>query len=307
MLKGWDVYVCQSKPCKERGSGATLDAFVGLAPINSIAVHPAILMKTKGIKGPNVRCVKRGPNGKAFDIKNVDSVDKVYMILTKYMGITGVDTAARECLKWNYRGNALLEKGEISGAIDAYNKAIATGYTEQEGLILLMRATAYLKRASDHQKELRLVVSDLAQSVPDPAGLGRMYSTAMEHPALANSIFQRVMSDCKAQDKKFRKTKYRHGLYEYALLHATQDALRATQLLPQYAKAWLRAGDSLAELRKFKESAQYYQKALELDTSLSGVLTPLIQRLEKSQQFLDEARSNGWSEDTLRLALDVTG
>lgn len=107
--------------------------------------------------------------------------------------------------------------------------------------------------------------------------------------------------------KKFLQTKYYHGLYEYALLHATQDSLRATQLLPNYAKTWLRAGDSLAELRKLKESAQYYEKALELDPSLSNTLRPIIERLKKSQEFLDKARANGWTEDTLRVALAVTG
>ncbi len=37
--------------------------------------------------------------------------------------------------------------------------------------------------------------------------------------------------------------KFRHGLYEYALIHAAQDALRATQILPSNAQAWLRAAD----------------------------------------------------------------
>jgi tetratricopeptide (TPR) repeat protein len=120
------------------------------------------------------------------------------------------------------------------------------------------------------------------------------------------SDFLQVLSDTRAQDKKFRQTKYRHGLYEYALLHAAQDALRSTQLLPYHAKTWLRAGDALAELRKLKESSMYYQKAIELDPTLKDRLEPVIDKLERSQEFLDKAK--GWvSSDTLRLALDVAG
>lgn len=136
--------------------------------------------------------------------------------------------------------------------------------------------------------------------------MGKLYSIAGSNPSLAKGIFQKVTADTKAQDKKFRQTKYRHGLYEYSLLHAAQDSLRATQLLPHHAKTWLRAGDALAELRKLKESALYYEKAMELDPTLRGRLEPVIERLNRSQEFLDRARG-WWSSDTLRLALDVAG
>jgi len=303
----WDVYVCESKQCQERGAGATLGAFVGLSP-PEIMVHPAIISKAKG-KGPNIRCIERGANGRSFEVNNVDSVEKVHRILTnaKYMQVQGVDPTACECLKWNYRGNAHLDKGEISQAIKAYDRAIETGYQEQEGVILVMRATAYLQRAFNHRKELKAAVKALAETVPDPADLQTLYQLGMENPSISNQIFTKVVADCKVQSKKFQQTKFRHGLYEYALLHATQDSLKATQLLPQYAKTWLRAGDSLAELRKLKESAQYYEKALELDPSLADTLVPTIDRLKKSQQFLDKARAIGWPEDTLRVALDVAG
>ncbi len=79
------------------------------------------------------------------------------------------------------------------------------------------------------------------------------------------------------QDRKFRKIKYRHGLYEYALLHAAQNSLSSTQLLPQHVKS-----DALAELRKLKESTLYYQKAIDLDPTLEDRLEPVIERLERS-------------------------
>lgn len=338
----WDVYVCQSKPCRERGAGATLDAFVGLSPPDAVTVHPAVLSRAKGKKqGPVVRCIARessfgggivdgggatgtgGESGsgkggdkkgkvdggkvRAFEVQNVDSVDKVYRILTKHMDIEGIDSSAAECLKYNYRGNAHLEKGELSDAIESYDRAIASGYSDQEGVVLLMRSTAYLKRAFRHQLELKRVVSDLAEAVPQSGSVEALYGLARDHPAMAVSAFKKVASETKSQDKKFRQIKYRHGLYEYALLHAARDALRSTQLLPSYAKTWLRAGDSLAELRKLREAAQYYERAMELDPQLEATLRPVIERLERSQSFLDRARANGWSEDTLRLALDVAG
>lgn len=234
-----------------------------------------------------------------------------------------LDPAACECLKWNYRGNAHLDNvyannknkneptsrsAEITKAIQAYNKALATGYKPQEGVLLVMRATAYLQRAFEHRKKLKEIVASLVQSVPDPVTIQAMYDVAYQNPWAANAVlFDRVRADAKAQEDRFRRLKFRHGLYEYALLHAASDSLRATQLLPQFAKTWLRAGDSLAELRKLKESTQYYKKALELDPQLEDTLLPTIDRLQKSQKFLEKARANGWSEDTLRIALDVAG
>lgn len=350
----WDVYVCQSKPCLERGSAATLDAFVGLCPPGAaVTVHPAILSRSKkggkGREGPIVRCIatrgeekdpteenekirKKGgvkdDDGKlrAFEVQNVDSVDKVYRILTKHMEIEGIDSSAAECLKYTYKGNAHLEKGELSDAIESYDMAVSSAGRnappQREGQILLMRATAYLKRAFRHQVELKGAVSDLADSVPDPGAVGALYGTVMaaagtgtggtdQNPSsplpLATAAFRRVASDARSADAKFRLVKYRHGLYEYALLRAARDALRSTQLLPGNARAWLRAGDALAELRKLRESARYYERAMELDPALEGTLVPVIDRLERSQDFLDKARANGWSEDTLRLALDVAG
>jgi len=347
----WDVYVCQSKPCQERGSGATLDAFVGLAPPKYVRVHPAIINpKASRGKGPIVRILRRDgsqsqsdrpkDNGKAvstattmsdadadaddnigdndnddaplvlsdaFEVSNVDSVDKVYRILTRHMGLDGsVDATACECLRWNYRGNAHLERNEVADAIDCYDRAIATGHADQEGVVLLMRSTAYLKRSFQHQDELRKVVEELDVLVPRPEGLQAAFGTARSNPTLARALQSKVVADCRRQERQFRQIQFRHSLYEYALLHAAQDSLRATQLLPHYSKTWLRAGDALAELRKLREAARYYERAMEMDQGLVESLMPVVERLRSSQQFLDEARALGWPEDTLRLALDVS-
>lgn len=229
------------------------------------------------------------------------------LVLTHTSPYQGVDASARECLKWKYKGNGHLEEGDAALAIDAYDKALATRFSEQEGIILLMRSSAYLQLASIHQKELQELVDDLSRSVPDTAVLQQLYEEAARHPSLSSSIFERIITDTKLQDRKFRTLKYRHGLYQYALLHAAQDSLRATQLLANYSNSWLRAGEILSDLWKLKESAKYYEKAIELDPSLTDSLSPVVERLRKRQELLDSARAYGWSEDTLRLALDVAG
>jgi tetratricopeptide (TPR) repeat protein len=221
--------------------------------------------------------------------------------------LKGVDEAACECLKWNYRGNEHLEKGEISEAIAAYDKAIETGYADQEGVVLLMRATAYLKRASQHKVALQRVVRQLQRAVPDSRNTQLVYGLAQRNPEVSKALVGRVVQNSGRQESIFQHTQYRHGLYQYALLHAAHDALRATQRVPHYAKTWLRAGEVLAELWKLKESAQYYETAMELDPTLSDTLQPVIARLKKRQEFLNTARAYGCSEDTLRLSLDVAG
>lgn len=208
-------------------------------------------------------------------------------------------------MKWKYKGNGYLEAREVDLAIDAYNKALETGVSQQEGVVLLMRATAYLQRAASHKEALKGIVNELIEMVPATSSLQIVYEEAMRHPSLAKSIFRTVLEDIDRQEKQFGKTQYRHGLYQYALLQAGQDALRATQLLPNYATSWVRAGEILSELWKLKESAQYFERAIELDESLSSSLRPVIERLRKRQELLDTARAFGWSEDTLRLALDV--
>lgn len=340
--KDWEVYVDQSRSSIEKRASATLDAFIGLAP-PSVEVKPAVFPKSK-LKGPLVRCIAVNPSSlkpKSFDASNVDSVDKVFRILTKHMGeVRGlffvtfvqlvdfesiqvrclsvqllhcrdtllsqkVSTTVCDCLKWKYKGNGYLEAGQVDLAIDAYDKAIETGVSQQEGVVLLMRATAYLQRAAGHKEDLKEIVSELVEMVPATSSLRIVYEEAMRQPSLANAIFRKVLEDTERQEQQFRKTQYRHGLYQYALLQAAQDALRATQLLPNYATSWVRAGEILSELWKLKESAQYFERAIELDEALSSSLRPVIARLRKRQELLDTARAFGWSEDTLRLALDV--
>lgn len=215
---------------------------------------------------------------------------------------------ACDCLKWKYKGNGFLEAGKIDLAIDAYDKALATSVKEQKGIILLMRATAYLQRAAIHRTELKTIVNELSMMVPNTNYYQSLYQMAIDDVngvSIANGIFRKVVSDTTIHETKFRQTQYKHGLYQYALLQAAQDSLKATQLLENYSSSWILAGEILSELWKLQQSIQYYNRSMELDLSLSSRIVPIIDRLKKRQELLNHARAYGWSEDTLRLALDV--
>jgi PAS domain-containing protein len=321
----WHVYVDQSKASIDKGAAATLDAFIGLAPPGIVQVHAAIFQSipTK-VKGPVVRCVEllyhdsSGSGGvedtdhdtttaydncRSFEVANVDSVDKVARILRKHMNLSpavGGGSSTAESLKWKYQGTSHLEKGKINLAIDCYDRALETS---NDGILFLLRAAAYLERAAGHREQLRESVQLLTEAVDLGALQAAVVTAGQNDITLANPIFQRILQVTSQQEAQFRRTQYRHGMYQYALLQAAQDAFRATQLLPRSADAWRRAADILSELWKLKEAVQYYEKAMELDDSID--YTANIQQLYKRQDLLESARAYGWSEDTLRLALDV--
>jgi hypothetical protein len=82
----WDVYVDQSKASVLRGSTATLDAFVGLSP-PTVEIHPCVIAASPRNRSPTVRCSSRTDPQKLLEISNVDSVDKVFRILTKHLRV----------------------------------------------------------------------------------------------------------------------------------------------------------------------------------------------------------------------------
>lgn len=320
----WEVFVSQAnKNNKDKGvlsPKAVMECFNSFSPSPGvIKVNAAIFNKQpnktigKG-KGHLVRCIQKKDDLtlSAIEINNVDSVDKVYRIVTEHMRLTTVNPKACECMKYYFQGNESLEEGDPSKAIALYNQALSLAdkrirQTSQlpKGSILMKRARAYLQRAANHRKILRLLVKDLTDTVPSATAMKILYQTASSHPELASSIFQRLAGDSKVNQGKFRQIRYRHDMYEFALLHATQDSLQATKLLPKSANAWYIAGQCLAELRKLNESNQYYVRALALDPSMKDELTSLMEKNKLSQEFMDVARASGFSGDTLRLAVDV--
>ena len=328
----WEVYVSQSKNNnKEKGasipSSSIIQAFISLAPSrNNIKVSSAEFTspknnKQKG-KGSTVRCIQRKRSGgvyrdigNAIEVTNVDSVDKVYRIMTKHMELGEINEKAVDSMKSYIEGNMNLDEGEPSKAISLYDQALESikrvhpaSSADQlpKGLILMKRANAYLLRAENHRTTLRTLVTDLTDTVPSEQTMKILYQTVSTHPSLSSSIFSRLAGDSKVQQQKFRGIRYRHDMYEFALLHAVQDSLQATQLLPQNSNAWLLAGECLGELRKLKESNQYYLRALELDPTKEDELRSVMEKNRVSQEFMEQAIKSGFSGDTLRLALDVS-
>ena len=310
-------------------TSSIMQSFISLTPSpkDIISVSPVEFTskqnKQKGkAKGPTVRCIQRSVAGglnnseilSALEITNVDSVDKVNRIMTKHMKLENINDKALECMKYYVKGNTNLEENELSKAIELYDRSLAaikdcrpSQAADQlpKGLILMKRARAYLQRAAQHRKTLRTLVTDLTDTVPSASTTKILYQTTATHPSLSPKIFDRLTSDSKVQQLKFRQIRYRHDMYEFALLHSVQDSLQATQLLPNNAKSWLLAGECLAELRKLKESNQYYARALEIDPSMEETLQSVMEKNKVSQEFIEAARANGFGGDTLRLALDV--
>lgn len=84
----WIVYVDHSKTSMEKGAAATLDAFFSLAPPGRVEVKAALLPKQSNKSGGNpwIRCVSV-EDSSAIELFGVDSVDKVYRVLTKHMQV----------------------------------------------------------------------------------------------------------------------------------------------------------------------------------------------------------------------------
>ena len=116
-----------------------------------------------------------------------------------------------------------------------------------------MRATAYLRRAYGHRGVLASLVARVRRNMPDDTVLGYVQQISSHSPGMAVLVLDRLRRYCEEKDSLYQATKFRYGLYEFALLKAADDVVRATQLLPNYAKCWVRAGDVMAELRKLRE------------------------------------------------------
>jgi hypothetical protein len=113
--------------------------------------------------------------------------------------------------------------------------------------------------------------------------------------------------------KVFRRTLYRHGLYQYALLLITACGTRFlachTTLSGQTASV-VASGRDLGRFcgKCRKVSVQYtINRHSDLDETLAPTVQVVIKKLQRRQELLDHVRAYGWSEDTLRLALDVAG
>ncbi|CAN0200522.1 unnamed protein product [Ectocarpus sp. 12 AP-2014] len=262
----------------EKGSSATLGSFVGLAPEGEVLVQ-GVNCLGRCNKGPNVRV--RQENGNWLEFNRIENVERVYKILRDYLG-ADVSKEAALCLKYNFLANAALDRNEVTLAIDYYDKAIDTGYADQQGVLLVMRATAFIQRAYSHGRALTELLQKVVVDRPTQTTLDVLHELWEASGASARMVLLgKFAQDCEGRGSLYQKTKFRYGLYEFALLRACEDALRATETLPNYPKCWLKAGDALAALRKPKEAAGYYQVALDLDPSMESYLKPKIAALQE--------------------------
>ena len=147
-----------------------------------------------------------------------------------------------------------------------------------------------------------------ASSTLDPADGKDENRDNNPQTAVRLSVLRKLRTNGILRKAQLRKIQYRHGLYQTSLLQATRDSLRATEVLPSYPTAWLRAGELLSDLWKIKESQQYYEKALSIDETLEENISSVLKELEARQELVDRARDKKeWPEDSLQLALDIAG
>jgi len=274
-----NVFVCTNVWCAERGSLATLSAFVGLATEKGINVDGvSCLGKCK--KGPNVRC--QIDKDSWIDFSEIDSVEQARQIMIEYMGVDVCSDVAK-CLDLNLQGNYHLSKNEVSKAIHFYNKALAVGVgSNQEGVVTLMRATAHLQRALGHRTQMEKSSRQVKGPATLPDSLRELYfKELVQHPALLGASVQRISSIYEAQENVFETFNYKLSMYDHSLYQACQDAIRATELLPNFPQCWIRAAEVYTELRMFKRAQDHYNVALSLCNSLSEDLGPILERLAK--------------------------
>jgi hypothetical protein len=75
-------------------------------------------------------------------------------------------------LKLNFQGNQHLDKNEVDQAIECYDKALPLSHFGQEGVLRVMRSTAYLQRSCTHFMQFKELVDQLcADPLPDGAVL----------------------------------------------------------------------------------------------------------------------------------------
>lgn len=292
-------------------------------------------------KGPNCRILT--PKGAFQEASMVRSVEKVVELLQQYLNLN-INVTSADVLRLNYEGNVFLRNGQVDLAIDCYNKALELGDKEQEGVLLLMRGSALLQRAYDYRIRYREVLSLAEEMLPKidtlllllmvlplPAGgtsmlardatfqlqvslgvllqIGTIYSN-FDGATLStwNEAKQRWPDWTSASvgngAQLLARGSFYWALYEQALLRSLQDLLSATVILPGFAQAWRRAGEALSEMRLLSSAVEYYQVAIRLDSSLTDVLRPAMERIRIMEKVSEKSSLRGLSAEAFLSMLD---
>jgi tetratricopeptide (TPR) repeat protein len=318
------IFVCTNKWCREKGSDATMATVTFLTPESIPVVGVNCLGRCN--RGPNARILT--PDGGFVEGSMLRSVEAVVELLQVNLKLDLNFTAA-EVLRLNYEGNLHLKSGKVDLAIEFYDKALAFGDKEQEGVLLVMRGTALLQRAYAYRLRYKDIIglADLVLPTMESiktvmegmSGLPRYSRFTLERELLSrvSYVYNKLDASPRWNEVKARWPESREGavvttgeellskaslswfLYEHALMGALQDLLAATVVLPGFAQAWRRAGDALSEMRLFRTAIEYYEVAVRLDGALGEILLPAIERLKVTEKLVENAELKGWPREAV--------
>lgn len=328
------IFVCTNKFCREKGSDATMAAFTFLTPEKTSVVSVNCLGRCN--KGPNVRILTS--SGEFVEASMVRSVETVVDLLQTHLKLQ-VNVTSAEVLRLNYEGNVNLRSGNVDEAIDCYDRALDLRDKEQEGVLLVMRGTALLQRAYSARLRYKDIIAVADRILPTAESIGFVFNAlSCVHPLLklrislelmlrVDGIFNSLDSSpmwaelknqwpeskdgsggpgqtVKSGEEMINKAVFAYSLYEYSLLRALSDLLKATLVLPGFAQAWRRAGDALVEMRLYRPAIEYYDVAVRLDEALGDVLLPAIERLKLTERFVENAEAKGWPIEAVMALIE---
>lgn len=279
------IFVCTNKWCREKGSDSTMATFTFLTPQSIPVVGVNCLNRCN--KGPNARILTS--NGAFVEASMIRSVENAVDLLQKHLGLN-VNVTSAEVLRLNYEGNIHLRNGEVDLAIECYDKGLELGDTEQEGVLLVMRGTAFLQRAYACKMRHRDIILLSEEVLPTIDGVRNILNAlssletslklkaSMDVLLKVDAIYKRLDKSPNWNESKWPEVRegkivtsgeellnrciFSWSLYEHALMRALQDLLTATVVLPGFSQAWRRAADTLAELRLYPSAIEYYEVAV---------------------------------------------
>ena len=182
-------------------------------------------------------------------------------ILENLLG-EGIDPSTVIALEENLTGNSALQKGEVSVAVEAYDRALRSNSSTQEGVLLAMRSEALLARGFSHRSAL----DDL--EVYDESYVRTLaWIPAIPSPSASLSLLKLQLDEAERAVRSSRKAGFHLALYNRSLLGALRDSVTATKLLPHLWANPSRAAEIFTLLGRYPEAAKYYRMAAESTSS----------------------------------------
>lgn len=198
------------------------------------------------------------------------------------------------------RGTALLQRAYACRL--RYKETMSIAESLLPSFDLLQALLQPLLTSGDVTVNLKLALSLLTMSASA--------SKKLELSSRWSEFKSRIMNDQQNSpppttgEELLQRASWALSLYEFSLLRALQDLLTSTVLLPGFAQAWRRAGDALAEFRLFHSAVEYYEVALRLDSTLTELLLPVIERYRMLNLLASNAEEQGWSTEAILALVD---